>query len=73
MQHRSSKYFPQFENQGINPVGVSSNTPISGAIGRSFVAVACTRCIAKDLEAKPHNAPGSTGASSFVFAQVLWN
>ena len=23
MQHRSSKYFPQFENQGINPVGVS--------------------------------------------------
>ena len=23
MQHRSSKYFPQFENQGINPVGES--------------------------------------------------
>ena len=21
MQHRSSKYFPQFENQGIDPVG----------------------------------------------------
>ena len=24
MQHSSSKYCPQFENQGINPVGVSS-------------------------------------------------
>ena len=24
MQHSSSQYFPQFENQGINRVGVSS-------------------------------------------------
>ena len=24
MLHSSSKYFPKFENQGINPVGVSS-------------------------------------------------
>ena len=27
MQHRISKYFPQFENQGINPVGESRSSP----------------------------------------------
>ena len=27
MQHRSNKYFPQFENQGINPVGESRSSP----------------------------------------------